>query len=77
LEPAIDDIENDQAVPGCLQERGEGTDGRELSAPIDGEHAVDQLVVQRFEIGVRHGLGEAGGVDQDIQATEAPLDLAA
>jgi len=46
-----------------------------LSAPVDDEHPVDQVVVQRFEIGVWHGPGEAGGVDQDVQSTEAPLDL--
>jgi hypothetical protein len=53
----------------------ERTDGRELSAPVYGEHFVDQVVVQGLEIGMRHRFGEAGGVDKDVQTPVAPFDL--
>jgi hypothetical protein len=55
----------------------ERTDGRELSAPVYGEHFVDQVVVQGLEIGMRHGLGEGGGVDEDVQTPVEPFDLCA
>jgi hypothetical protein len=48
-----------------------------LPAPIDLKHAINQFVRQRLEIGVRDGLGEACGVDQNIEPAIAVLDAGA
>ena len=54
--------------PDSLQQRREGADRRERSPHIGGQHLVDQIVVERFEIVVRHHPGEPGGIDQDVGA---------
>ena len=54
--------------PDSLQQRREGADRRERPAHIGGQHLVDQIVVERFEVVVRHHPGEPGGIDQHVGA---------
>ena len=68
------DIDTTSPSPEALSSGAKARIGGELAAPVDGEHAVDQLVVQRVEIGMRHRLGEARRVDQDVEPAVALLD---
>ena len=70
------------AVARLAQQRDKGADRRERPAHIGGQHLVDQIVVERVEVVVRHHPGKPGGIDQDVGATELlpdrggdPLDL--
>ena len=60
--------------PERAQQRDKGADRRERPAHIGGQHRVDQIVVERFEIVVRHHPGKSRGIDQDVGAAEAVLD---
>ena len=60
--------------PDCAQQRDKGPDRRERPAHIGGQHGVDQIVVERFEIVVRDHPGKAGGIDQDVGAAELVPD---
>ena len=52
------------------QQRDKGADHREGPPHIGGQHLVDQIVVERVEIVVRHHSGEPGGINQDVGAAE-------
>ncbi len=56
-----------------LEQRPERADRGELPAPVHLEHAVDERIVQRVEITRGDGLGEARGIDEDIDAAPALL----
>ena len=42
----------------------------DCAAHIGGQHPVDQIVVERVEIVVRHHPGKPGGIDEDVGAAE-------
>jgi hypothetical protein len=70
---APDEVDDDPVAAGA-QHRDKGADRRKRPAHIGGQHRIDQIVVERFEVVMRDHPGEAGGVDQDVGAPEAILN---
>src|SRR6202030_978801 len=65
---------NDEAIARRPEERRESPDRGELAAPIDREYPVDEFIVETVEVAMRHGLGEARAVHQNVEAREIALD---
>jgi hypothetical protein len=57
----------DEAIAARLEQRMEGADGREHTAPIGGEDRIDQLVGEPLEVVQRHRLRKTRGIHQDVQ----------
>ena len=63
------------AIAAFPQQRRESADHREWSAHIGDQHAVEQRVVERLKIAMRHRLGETGRVHQNVGAAEGAADV--
>jgi hypothetical protein len=64
---------DDDPVAAFLEQGREGADCRERAADVRGQHPVDQIVIERVEVAMRHRAGEAGGIDQHVAAAELLL----
>ena len=53
VRPAIEETLTTSPSPIAFSSGAKARIGGELAAPVDLEHLVDQLVVQRVEVGVR------------------------
>jgi hypothetical protein len=62
---------HDEPVAARLEQRRERANGGEDAAPVRLEDGIDELVGERVEVARGHGLGEAGGVDEDVQLAQA------